>query len=129
MYSHNVVGSNDLDRSQTFYDAVFGAVGGQPGMRDPSGGRIIYNYNDGMFMVTAPINGAPATSGNGCTIGFGFGSSDEVNAWHAAGVANGGTSIENPPGIRPMPFGDLYLAYLRDPDGNKLCGLYAVPQQ
>jgi|SRR5579871_339354 len=128
MYSHNVVGSNDLDRSQAFYDAVFGAVGGQPGVRDPNG-RIIYSYNGGMFMVTTPINGEPATVGNGCTVGFGFGSSAEVDAWHDAGVANGGTSIENPPGIRSMAFGDLYLAYLRDPDGNKLCGMFAVPAQ
>jgi catechol 2,3-dioxygenase-like lactoylglutathione lyase family enzyme len=128
MYSHNMVGSNDLDRAQKFYDALFGAVGGKPGMRDPSG-RIIYMNNGGMFMVTTPINGEPATAGNGCTIGFGMGSAGEVDAWHKAGVDNGGTSIENPPGIRPMPFGDLYLAYLRDPDGNKLCALYSVPKE
>jgi catechol 2,3-dioxygenase-like lactoylglutathione lyase family enzyme len=128
MYSHNVVGSNDLARSQRFYDALFGAVGGDPGFFDPAG-RIIYSYNGGMFMVTAPINGEPATVGNGCTIGFGMNSIEETDAWHKAGVENGGTSIENPPGIRPASFGDLYLAYLRDPDGNKLCGLYAVPKE
>lgn len=128
MYSHNVVGSNDLDRSQKFYDALFGAVGGKAGMRDP-GGRIIYMHNGGMFMVTKPINGEPATFGNGCTVGFGMESCEEAAAWHKAGVENGGTSIESPPGIRSMPFGDLYLAYLRDPDGNKLCALYAVPKE
>jgi uncharacterized glyoxalase superfamily protein PhnB len=128
MYSHNVVGSNDLDRSQTFYDAVFTAVGGTPGFRDPSG-RLIYSYNGGMFMVTTPINGEPATYGNGCTVGFGMGSAEEADAWHKAGVENGGTSIENPPGIRSAAFGDMYLAYLRDPDGNKLCALYAVPKE
>jgi predicted lactoylglutathione lyase len=80
-------------------------------------------------VIRTAINGKPATPGNGCTIGFGMKSAAEVDAWHKAGVESGGTSVEDPPGIRPMPFGDLYLAYLRDPDGNKLCALYAVPKE
>ena len=122
MYSHNLVGSNDTARSKTFYDAVFTAMGGRAGMQDDKG-RLIYMYNDGLFMVTPPIDGQPATPGNGCTVGFAMDTPEQANAWHAAGVANGGTTIEDAPGIREGSFGQLYLAYLRDPDGNKLCAL------
>ena len=125
MYSHNMVGSNDTARSKKFYDAVFGAMGGKPGMQDDKG-RLIYMHNDGLFMVTPPIDGQPATAGNGCTVGFAMADEAQADAWHAAGVANGGTSIEDPPGVREGSFGKLYLAYLRDPDGNKLCALKRV---
>mgnify|MGYP006345386487 CR=1 FL=1 len=122
MYSHNMVGSNDTARSKTFYDALFGAIGGKPGMQDDKG-RLIYMHNDGLFMVTPPIDGQPATAGNGCTVGFTMETTEQADAWHAAGVAAGGKSIEDPPGVREGGFGKLYLAYLRDPDGNKLCAL------
>ena len=126
MYSHMMVGSNDIERSRTFYDALFGAVGGKPGRQDERG-RLIYMHNGGIFMVTPPMDGQPATGGNGSTIGFAMDNPDQANAWHAAGVANGGTAIEDDPGIRAGAFGDLYLAYLRDPDGNKLCALHRMP--
>ena len=122
MYSHNMVGSNDIDRSKKFYDATFKAMGGREGIKDDKG-RLIYMLNDGMFLVTPPIDGKPATAGNGCTVGFAMESPEQANAWHEAGVANGGTAIEDAPGVRSASFGDLYLAYLRDPDGNKLCAL------
>ena len=122
MYSHNMVGTNDTARSKKFYDAVFTAMGGRAGSQDDKG-RLIYMHNNGLFMVTPPIDGAPATAGNGCTIGFAMDSPEQANAWHEAGVANGGTSVEDPPGVREGSFGQLYLAYLRDPDGNKLCAL------
>lgn len=122
MYSHNMVGSNDIARSKKFYDATFEAIGGKAGIQDDKG-RLIYMHNGGIFLVTPPINGEPATAGNGCTIGFAMESPEQADAWHAAGVANGGTAIEDPPGVRSGGMGDLYLAYLRDPDGNKLCAL------
>ena len=122
MYSHNMVGSNDIDRSKKFYDATFKAMGGREGMKDDKG-RLIYMLNDGMFLVTPPIDGQPATAGNGCTVGFARDNPEQADAWHAAGVANGGTAIEDAPGVREASFGKLYLAYLRDPDGNKLCAL------
>lgn len=122
MYSHNMVGSNDIDRSKKFYDATFKAIGGREGMKDDKG-RLIYMHNNGMFLVTPPIDGQPATAGNGCTVGFAMENAEQADAWHAAGVANGGTAIEDPPGVREASFGSLYLAYLRDPDGNKLCAL------
>lgn len=126
MYSHNMVGSNDIGRSKTFYDAIFGAIGGKPGRVDDKN-RLAYVHKGGMFMVTQPIDGNPATPGNGCTIGFSVDGPEQADAWHKAGIENGGVAIEDPPGVRDMPFGKLYLAYLRDPDGNKLCALYPVP--
>ena len=125
MFSHMMVGSNDLDRSKKFYDALFGAVGGKEAMVDPKG-RLMYFHNGGLFMVTAPIDGQAACHANGGTIGFAMETPAQADAWHAAGVANGGTSCEDPPGIRDGGFGKMYLAYLRDPDGNKLCALHRV---
>ena len=122
MYSHNMVGTNDVAKAKAFYDATFQAIGGKPGVQDDKG-RLIYMHNGGLFLVTPPIDGEPATAGNGCTIGFAMEDGDQAKAWHDAGVAAGGTSIEDPPGVREGGFGKLYLAYLRDPDGNKLCAL------
>ncbi len=124
MYSHMMVGSNDIARSKKFYDATFAAMGGRAGSEDPKG-RLIYMHNGSMFLVTPPIDGEPATHGNGCTVGFAM-SPEEANAWHEAGIANGGTAIEDPPGVREGGGMKLYLAYLRDPDGNKLCALHRV---
>ena len=123
MFSHIMVGSNNIDRSKKFYDAVFGAMGAKPGVVDAKG-RVIYVHNGGRFMVSPPIDGKPATHANGGTIGFTMASQEQANAWHAAGVANGGKSIEDPPGTRQGAAGPMHLAYLRDPDGNKLCALH-----
>jgi catechol 2,3-dioxygenase-like lactoylglutathione lyase family enzyme len=105
---------------------VFAAIGGKPGVEDAKG-RLIYAHNGGRFMVSKPIDGEPATHANGGTIGFSVGDVRQADAWHKAGVTNGGTSIEDPPGVRQAAVGELYLAYLRDPDGNKLCALHRVP--
>ena len=119
MFSHVMVGSNDYDRSRKFYDALFG----KPARTDEKG-RLSYGRKGSIFMVSKPIDGEPACHANGGTIGFWFESPEEVDAWHQAGVDAGGKSIEDPPGWRENAFGRLYLAYLRDPDGNKLCGLH-----
>ena len=125
MYSHIFVGSNDIERSKKFYDAVLGTLGVPPARMDDRG-RLFYITPGGMFGVTKPIDGEPATSANGATIGFAAANPEQADAWHAAGVANGGTAIEDPPGVREGGAGKLYLAYLRDPDGNKLCALYRM---
>ncbi len=125
MFSHIMVGSNDVARSKRFYDALFDAIGARPGREDEKG--VNYLHNGALFMVRPPLNGQAATQGNGSTIGFTVDSLEQVKAWHDAGVAAGGTSVEDPPGIRQGTFGPLYLAYLRDPDGNKLCGLHRMP--
>lgn len=123
MFSHIMVGSDDIERSKKFYDAVFAAMGGKPGRQDDKG-RLMYFNKGGIFMVSRPIDGEPASHANGGTIGFTVGSAAEADAWHAAGAANGGAEIEEPPGIRKGAAGEMYLAYLRDPDGNKLCAMY-----
>lgn len=125
MFTHVMIGSNDIARSKAFYDALFAAIGGKPGTVDPRG-RLVYAHNGGRFLITTPIDGKSATHANGGTIGFAMASPAEADAWHKAGVAHGGTAIEDPPGVREGPSGKLYLAYLRDPDGNKLCGLHRM---
>ncbi len=125
MFSHIVVGSNDIEKSRKFYDAVFRAAGAEAGTIDAKG-RLVYSKDGCRLLITKPIDGKAATHANGGTIGLRMDSPDTVKAWHDAGVANGGTSIENPPGIRESAAGKLYLAYLRDPDGNKLCARAAV---
>ncbi len=119
MYSHMMVGSNNIERSKSFYDALFG----KPGRQDDKG-RLAYGRKGSIFMVSKPIDGAAATHGNGSTVGFAMDDPAEVDAWHQRGLAAGGTAIEDPPGWRENAFGRLYLAYLRDPDGNKLCALH-----
>ncbi len=126
MFSHVILGANDIEASKAFYDATLAALGIAPGYYDPKG-RVFYRTPTGTLGITKPINGQPATCANGGTIGFGAKSPEEVDAWHAAGIANGGTTCEDPPGLRSMGEMKLYLAYLRDPAGNKLCGLYRVP--
>ena len=124
MFSHIMVGTNDLDRSKKFYDAVLGTLGAGPAMVD--GNRIFYMTPTGVFSASKPIDGNQACVAHGATIGFAAASPDQANAWHAAGLANGGTTCEDAPGIRNGSMGDLYLAYLRDPDGNKLCALHRM---
>jgi catechol 2,3-dioxygenase-like lactoylglutathione lyase family enzyme len=126
MFSHIMVGSNDIARSKKFYDALFVAMGAKPGVEDARG-RLVYAHNGGRFMVSKPIDGKPAIAANGGTIGFTMSDAQQAEAWHSAGVANGGRSIENPPGVRQGATGRIYLAYLRDPDGNKLCALHRMP--
>ncbi len=126
MFSHIMVGSDDLERSRRFYDAVLGTLGVKPGVVDRH--RVFWRSPTGTFGVTTPINGQPASVGNGSTLGFQCTSSEQVQAWHEAGVAHGGTTCEDPPGIRQGAAGQMYLAYLRDPDGHKLCAMYRVPK-
>lgn len=125
MYSHIMVGADDMAAAKTFYDATLGALGHGPAMQDDKG-RLFYMTPTGIFAVTKPIDGQPASHGNGATIGFAASSPAQADAWHAAGVANGGTSCEDPPGVREGGLGKLYLAYLRDPSGNKLCVLHRM---
>ena len=125
MFSHIMVGSNDLGASKKFYDAILGTLGIPASISDEKG-RLFYLSPNGVFAVTAPIDGNPASHGNGSTIGFAVNDPATVDAWHAAGVANGGTALEEPPGVREGGMGKMYLAYLRDPAGNKLCALHRM---
>ena len=122
MFSHVMLGANSIEDSKVFYDAVLGALGYGPGFIDPKG-RCFYMTPTGVFALSKPIDGQPASHGNGSTIGFAVTSAEQANAWHAAGLANGGTACEDSPGVREGVNGSLYLAYLRDPSGNKICAL------
>jgi catechol 2,3-dioxygenase-like lactoylglutathione lyase family enzyme len=126
MFSHVMIGTNDLARAKTFYDAVLGTLGVAPGHVDRH--RAFWRTATGVFSVSLPINGEPATVGNGSTLGFACASAEQAQAWHAAGVAHGGTTCEDPPGPREGAAGPIYLAYLRDPDGNKICALHRMPK-
>ncbi len=123
MFSHVFVGANDVAASKKFYDAALGAIGIPEGKFDPKG-RVFYRTKTGLLGITKPIDGKVATHANGGTIGFACDSPEKVKAFHDAGVAAGGKSIEDPPGWREGPAGKLYLCYLRDPAGNKICGMH-----
>lgn len=125
MFSHIMVGANDVQESKDFYDAVLGAMGHKPGIIDEKG-RCFYFTKSGIFAISSPIDGQPACHGNGSTVGFAAENPAQVDAWHSAGLANGGTTCEDPPGERESAAGKLYLAYLRDPTGNKLCALHQI---
>ena len=125
MFSHIMIGANDIEKSKAFYDATLGALGHEPGKIDPKG-RCFYFTKSGVFAISKPIDGQAATNGNGSTIGFTADSPEAADRWHAAGLENGGVSCEDPPGIRAGARGDIYLAYLRDPAGNKICALHRI---
>lgn len=122
MFSHVMLGVNDLEKSKTFYDALLGTLGIAPGFANKN--RYFYRSAGNTFAISTPIDGEPACHGNGSTVGFTAQSPEQADAWHATGLAHGGTTCEDPPGLRESPGGALYLAYLRDPDGNKLCVLH-----
>lgn len=127
MFSHIMIGTNDIERSKLFYDAVLGMLGARAPFRDTSTSgytRLFYRHDGSTFCISEPINGEAATCANGSTIGFKCSSAEQVKEFHDIAVAHGGISIEDPPGLRESPTGSLHLAYVRDPDGNKLCALY-----
>ena len=125
MFSHIMIGANDVQASKAFYDAILGTMGFAPGTIDEKG-RCFYFTDTGIFSITLPIDGQPASHGNGSTIGFAADSPATADAWHAAGIANCGTACEDAPGVREGGLGKLYLAYLRDPAGNKVCALHRI---
>jgi catechol 2,3-dioxygenase-like lactoylglutathione lyase family enzyme len=120
-----MIGADDIEASTRFYDATLKALGNPPGRNDDRG-RVFWMTPQGVFAITKPIDGQPASCGNGSTIGFAAGSPKQADEWHKAGLENGGTSIEDPPGLREGKMGKLYLAYLRDPSGNKVCALHRM---
>jgi catechol 2,3-dioxygenase-like lactoylglutathione lyase family enzyme len=127
MLNHVLVGSNDIERSKRFYDAVLGLLGAGGAVENKAGSghtRLFYRHNGSSFGVSEPINGEAATAANGGTIGFQCDSPEQVQQFHDTAVANGGSSIEAPPGPRESSMGTMYLAYVRDPDGNKLCAVH-----
>lgn len=128
MLFHTMVGSNDIERSRRFYNTLLGALGLREAAVNISGSghtRLFYGNKHGTrFIVTQPINDEPATVANGGTVAFSCNSPEQVRVFHDVAIANGGTSIEDAPGPRETGIGTIHLSYVRDPDGNKLCGIY-----
>ncbi len=127
MFNHIMIGSNDIERSKRFYDAVLGTLGaGEPMLnKAPTGhSRLFYMHEGSVLCISEPINDESATAANGGTIGFKCNSPELVHHFHDTAVAHGGVSIEDPPGLRNGALGSMYLAYVRDPDGNKLCAVH-----
>ena len=127
MLSHLMIGSNDIQKSKSFYNAVLNVLGaGEPmeHTNDTGQTRLFYMHNGSTYCITEPINGQPATASNGSTIGFSCESPEQVKELHAAAIANGGTSIEGAPGPRNSVMGVMHLCYFLDPDGHKICGIY-----
>lgn len=127
MFNHIIVGASDIERSKRFYDAVLGTLGAGEALRNeaPTGHvRYFYRHDGNTFGISEPIDGGAACGANGGTIGFKCTSPEQVTAFHDAGVAHGGTSIEDAPGLRETSMGPMHLAYVRDPDGNKLCAIH-----
>jgi catechol 2,3-dioxygenase-like lactoylglutathione lyase family enzyme len=124
MFTHVFLGSNDIERSRKFYDATMGVLG-YTNVVPPEAGRLVYAGPTGVFVVAQPYNGEPAKPANGATLGFAAADDATVDAWHAAGVAAGGT-CEGEPGPRAAAPNNSRGAYLRDPDGNKICAFHMV---
>jgi catechol 2,3-dioxygenase-like lactoylglutathione lyase family enzyme len=124
MFSHATVGSNDLDRSTAFYDALLSPLGFQRRPVTPDGGPPALCWYDPnrrlpRFYVYSPFDREAARPGNGSMVAFLAPSPAAVDAAHAGGIAAGG-SDEGAPGERPHYGRGYYGAYLRDPDGNKV---------
>lgn len=127
MFNHIMIGTNDIERSKRFYDAVLGTLGaGEPARNTASTGqtRLFYRHGGNVFAISEPLDRQDATCANGATIGFKCDSPEQVQRFHDVAVAHGGTSVEDPPGLRQGSLGSMYLAYVRDPDGHKLCALH-----
>ena len=123
MFSYTFLGTNDIAKSRAFYTAAMGALG-YPAVPMPHG--TLFPSEAGALIVGQPANGEPHTVSNGHTLGFKAKTSAEVDAFHAAGLANGGT-CEGAPGVRENAPGKQYGAYLRDTDGNKICAFAPNP--
>ena len=127
MFSHIMIGTNDIEKSKAFYEKVLGVIGAQGSMENTAASghkRVFFRHNGGTFALSEPINGEGATCANGMTIGFACTSGDQVKEMHDVAIANGGTSIEDPPGLREGAMGPMHLSYFRDLDGHKICAIH-----
>ena len=127
MLNHVMIGSNDIETTKAFYNAVLAVLGaGEPfeHMNDTGQRRFFYMHDGSTFCITEPINGEPVTTANGSTIGFACHSPEQIKEFHDVAIAHGGTSVEEPPGPRNSTMGEVHLCYFLDPDGHKICGFY-----
>ena len=119
MFTHAFLGSNDIEKSRKFYDTTMAELG-YKNVVPPEAGTLVYSGPTGTLCVGKPRNGEPASVSNGATLGLAAADDEAVAKWHAAGLASGGT-CGGPPGPRERAPNNSVGAYLRDPDGNKIC--------
>jgi catechol 2,3-dioxygenase-like lactoylglutathione lyase family enzyme len=127
MLNHVMIGSNDIEKTKNFYTPVLGVLGaGDPmeHVNETGQTRLFYIHNGSTFSISEPINGEPVSIANGSTIGFVCDSPEQVKELHDTAVANGGISVEDPPGPRDGTMGLMHLCYFLDPDGHKICGIH-----
>jgi catechol 2,3-dioxygenase-like lactoylglutathione lyase family enzyme len=127
MLNHVMLGSNDIEKTKRFYNAVLGVLGAGAPMEhvnDTGQTRLFYSHEGSTFSISEPINGKPVSVANGSTIGFLCNSPEQLKEFHDVAVANGGTSSEEPPGPREGTMGVMHLCYFLDPDGHKICGIH-----
>ena len=127
MLNHIMIGASDIQKTKSFYNAVLGVLGaGEPmeHVNDTGQTRLFYAHNGSTFSVSEPINGEPPSVANGSTIGFVCDSPEQLQEFHDVAIANGGTTMEDPPGLREGSMGPMYLCYFTDPDGHKICGIH-----
>ncbi|MBK5553714.1 MULTISPECIES: VOC family protein [unclassified Pseudomonas] len=123
MLSHVFIGITDFDRAMAFYQPIMAALNLQTKFCDstkPWAGWMSKDAPRPLFVIGTPFDEHPATPGNGQMIALLAPNRESVSRCHALALANGG-SCEGPPGLRPHYHPDYYGAYMRDPDGNKLC--------
>ena len=120
MIAYSTLGVNDMARATAFYDAVFAPLGAVRDTSSPTWTGYVRAGDNGRFFLTRPFNRQAATSGNGVMLAFLAEDRGAIDAFYAAALANGGTD-EGPPGVREGMNPVFYAAYVRDPDGNKLC--------
>lgn len=123
IYTHTAIGTNDINRARGFYDAALGALGLKR-LGDLEQASF-YGAEAPELMITKPLDGQPATAGNGITISFTAPTRASVDAFHQAALANGG-ACAGAPGPRPVA-PSAYAAYVRDPDGNKIATYCFAP--
>lgn len=126
MFSHIMLGANDLEASRKFYDEVLGILGHRSGILSQD--RYFYRSPTGVFALTKPLDGGAATGANGGTVGFTAKSTDEVDHFYSAGISNDGSDCEGTPGYRDGVAGKVYITWLRDPAGNKICAMHRIPK-
>ncbi|QFU75122.1 VOC family protein [Halioglobus maricola] len=127
MLNHVMIGSNNIEKTRQFYDAVLAVLGaGAPfeHVNDTGQKRLFYIHDGSTFCITEPIDGQPVSVANGSTIGFTCDSPAQIKEFHDVAIANGAIAIEEPPGPRDSSMGPVHLCYFLDPDGHKICGFH-----
>ena len=129
MFNHIMIGTDDIEKSKEFWTKVLAVLGVSGSIDNASGSghkRVFFRHDGNVLALSQPINDEPATCANGMTIGFRCNSPEQVKELHDVAIAAGGTTCEDPPGLRETSMGPTHLSYFRDPDGHKICGIYRV---